>query len=230
MVLLSFQRILVAVVLSAVTNVFNVVAAPPSAADWKRMDDEACEIATPEWKRLDHEAREILARATPAAPHWVVYSDEYTSGITGPPAPSAITVSIALLSVSKFVADKALSQGFNVFALSFLLIEGAWDKAEEWASLTAAQRSSIKSQYAAAGIKLIVSVFGSTDVPTTTGADPVGTANTMAAWVKQYDLDGIDVDYEVRLLQVGDNADLADRASSRISMLLMLVLAPQRTG
>jgi chitinase len=103
-------------------------------------------------------------------------------------------------------------------ALSFLLLEGAWDKvrhlpnvlasvvfnqystlfsqAYEWTTLTADQRSSIKSQYAAAGIKLIVSVFGSTDVPTTMNADPVATANTMAAWVKQYDLDGIDVDYE----------------------------------
>jgi hypothetical protein len=61
--------------------------------------------------------------------------------------------------------------------------------------LTDAQRSLVKSQYAAAGIKLVVAVFGSTDVPTT--ADPVGTANTVAACVKQYQLDGVDVDYEV---------------------------------
>ena len=53
-------------------------------------------------------------------------------------------------------------------------------------------------QYAAAGIKLIVSVFGSTDAPTSSGADPVSTANNIAAWVKEYDLDGVDVDYEVR--------------------------------
>ena len=66
--------------------------------------------------------------------------------------------------------------------------------------MTASQRTSIKSQYAAAGIKLVVSVFGSTDVPTTTNADPIATANTMAAWVIQYDLDGIDVDYEVNYL------------------------------
>lgn len=82
-------------------------------------------------------------------------------------------------------------------ALSFLLLEGAWDQAEEWASLTADQRSTIKSQYNAAGVKLIVSAFGSSDAPTSAGADPIATANTMAAWVKQYDLDGIDVDYEV---------------------------------
>ncbi|KDR80725.1 hypothetical protein GALMADRAFT_135845 [Galerina marginata CBS 339.88] len=126
---------------------------------------------------LDHDAREVLKRATPAAPHFVVYADAYDSSTTGPPAVSAI-------------------KGFNVFALSFLLIEGAWDKAYEWTTFTADQRASIKSQYAAAGIKLVVSAFGSTDVPTSTNADPVGTANTMAAWVKQYNLDGIDVDYE----------------------------------
>ena len=85
-----------------------------------------------------------------------------------------------------------------ISCLSFLLLEGAWDKAEEWANeLTASQRASIKTQYANAGIKLLVSAFGSTDVPTTTNADPIATANTMAAWVKQYSLDGIDVDYEV---------------------------------
>ena len=79
-----------------------------------------------------------------------------------------------------------------------MLLEGAWDKAEEWsAQLTASQRSTIKSEYASAGIKLIVSAFGSDDAPTSTGADPIATANTMAAWVQEYDLDGIDVDYEV---------------------------------
>lgn len=42
-----------------------------------------------------------------------------------------------------------------------------------------------------------MSLFGSTDVPTSSNADPVATANTMAAWVKEFDLDGVDVDYEV---------------------------------
>ena len=47
-----------------------------------------------------------------------------------------------------------------------------------------------------AGISLLVSAFGSTEAPTSSGADPTDTANTMAAWVIEYDLDGIDVDYE----------------------------------
>lgn len=62
--------------------------------------------------------------------------------------------------------------------------------------MTAGERSALKAQYAAAGIKLTVSLFGSSDVPTTVNADPVQTAQTMAAWVKQYSLDGVDVDYE----------------------------------
>ncbi len=69
-------------------------------------------------------------------------------------------------------------------------------EAEVWASLTDADRSTIKAKYKAAGIKLMVSAFGSTDVPTTSKADPVATANTMAEWVKKHQLDGIDVDYE----------------------------------
>lgn len=73
---------------------------------------------------------------------------------------------------------------------------GPADQALEWQTLSACERSTIKSQYAAAGIKLLVSVFGATDAPTTAGCDPTTLANTMAAWVQKYDLDGIDVDYE----------------------------------
>ncbi|KAJ7612523.1 glycoside hydrolase family 18 protein [Mycena polygramma] len=126
---------------------------------------------------LSQQARDILARATPAAPHWVVYGDKFVSGSNGPPAVSAVT-------------------GFNVFVLSFLLVEGAWDKAYEWTTYTDAERATIKAQYAAAGIKLIVSAFGSTDVPTSSNVNPVTMATTMGNWVKQYNLDGIDVDYE----------------------------------
>ncbi|KAF7308782.1 Glycoside hydrolase family 18 protein [Mycena kentingensis (nom. inval.)] len=129
------------------------------------------------FENLDQKGRDILARAVPAAPHWVVYGDKFVPGLTGPPAVSAIS-------------------GFNVFVLSFLLVAGAWDKAFEWTSLTAAQRASIKSQYNAAGIKLMVSAFGSTDVPTSSGLNPTTLATTMANWVIQWGLDGIDVDYE----------------------------------
>lgn len=120
---------------------------------------------------------ELETSATPAAPHWVIYSDQWVGGENGPPDPSAV-------------------KGFNTFIISFLLTSGAADQALEWQTISASDRSAIKSQYAAAGIKLLVSVFGATEAPTTAGSDPTTVANTMAAWVKKYDLDGIDVDYE----------------------------------
>ena len=77
-----------------------------------------------------------------------------------------------------------------------MLSTGAADKALEWTELSADQRTTVKQQYAAAGINLVVSAFGSTEEPTTQGLDPTGTATTMAQFVTEFDLDGIDVDYE----------------------------------
>ncbi|KAF7971107.1 hypothetical protein HWV62_22032 [Athelia sp. TMB] len=144
-------------------------------------------IAAEDFPGLDSTARSILERSTQvstAAPHFVVYSDQWISGLTGPPPVAEV-------------------KGWNVFVLSFLLTEGAYDKAEEWTQLTAAQRASVKSQYSAAGISLIVSLFGSTDAPTSSGANPVTTAQTMAAWVKQYGLDGVDEDFNAMNAQDG---------------------------
>jgi hypothetical protein len=41
---------------------------------------------------LDKTARDILARATPAPPHFLVYSDKFVSGLTGPPDVSQVQV------------------------------------------------------------------------------------------------------------------------------------------
>ncbi|KAI0741570.1 glycoside hydrolase family 18 protein [Daedaleopsis nitida] len=122
-------------------------------------------------------ARTVEKRAVPSAPRFVIYSDKWVQGVTGAPP----------------VADV---QGYNVFVLSFLMVIGPQDKALEWTQLTDADRASIKSQYNDAGVSLMVSAFGANDQPTTAGADPTQTANTMAAWVKQFKLDGLDVDYE----------------------------------
>lgn len=81
--------------------------------------------------------------------------------------------------------------------MSFLQTTGAVDKAQEWASLSADQIKSLKASYASAGISLLVSAFGYGDNPVTNNKDPVQTANTMAAWVKQWSVDGIDLDWEV---------------------------------
>ena len=137
---------------------------------------------------LDSKARSFLSpakRATPAAPHFVIYSDKFTSGLTGPPDVSQVEVCLSfhfwivwflmviwtdfnvifLFSVfdndwykglQRFVRmiclhtvpnGRSLDWRHPQSALSFLLTEGAFDKAEEWTQLSADDRSSIKSQY-----------------------------------------------------------------------------------
>ncbi|KAH9852022.1 glycoside hydrolase family 18 protein [Lenzites betulinus] len=176
MIALSIRRLAALVVAYLALHVTTTLASPTAFDTLDVQARDALADLTPAPARFLDE-RDLVARATPAPPYFVIYGDKYVSGTTGPPAASAI-------------------KGFNVFLLSFLLTEGAWDKAYEWTTLTADQRATVKSQYAAAGIKLMVSVFGSTDVPTSSGNDPIGTANTIAAWVKQWGLDGVDVDYE----------------------------------
>ncbi|KAF8519829.1 glycoside hydrolase family 18 protein [Gautieria morchelliformis] len=110
----------------------------------------------------------------PQPPHFVAYTDESQFGI-----PSASDL-----------------KGFNTLILSFLLASGAADQADAWTQLSASQRSSIKANYKANGITLLVSAFGSTESPTTDGKDPTALAQGMANWVKTWGMDGIDVDYE----------------------------------
>ena len=77
-----------------------------------------------------------------------------------------------------------------------MLLRGAADQAKAWEGLSPAKRKSVKSSYSSAGISLMVSAFGATDTPVSSGADAAGTANKMASWVKKNGLDGIDVDFE----------------------------------
>ncbi|KZP29177.1 glycoside hydrolase family 18 protein [Athelia psychrophila] len=108
-----------------------------------------------------------------AAPHFVIYNDKWVS----------------------FPSSSELA-GYNVFALSFWLLYGAADQAQDWAEMTAAERTAIKTDYNNAGISLIVSAFGSTDTPASSGADPNLAAQNLATWVKAYDVDGVDIDFE----------------------------------
>ncbi|KAF8435382.1 glycoside hydrolase family 18 protein [Boletus edulis BED1] len=119
-------------------------------------------------------ARDVLKRASPAAPRFVVYQDAWTY-----PLPAASQL-----------------QGYSVYALSFWLTSGAADMALGWQELTASQRASYLREYNAAGISLIVSAFGSTDAPTSSGVNPVTIANDLASWVLQYGVQGVDIDYE----------------------------------
>ncbi|KAJ7873427.1 glycoside hydrolase family 18 protein [Mycena leptocephala] len=123
-------------------------------------------------------ARDVLlsARAVPTSPRWVAYFDRFISS-------------------SSLPAVSALS-GFNVFALAFIYSASLQDNAATWAELDAATRASIKAEYAAAGISLIVSAYGAGPNPTSAGDDPTAAANFIANYVKTFNLDGVDVDYE----------------------------------
>ncbi|KAF8194770.1 glycoside hydrolase superfamily [Mycena galopus ATCC 62051] len=123
-------------------------------------------------------ARDVLltARAVPSSPVWLTYFDRYIT-YTGLPAVSDLT-------------------GFNVFALSFVYAASQVDNAVIWAELDSATRASIKAEYAAAGISLIVSAFGAGPTPTSSGDDPTAAAEYIANYVLTYGLDGVDIDYE----------------------------------
>lgn len=174
--MLSFKFSLLAIALLAISQLCGVASTP--------VDTSA----------LSEKARNVLARATPAAPHWVIYSDKW-QGSTLPAASSISGYNV--LYANQFSPAKAWCSPDSSSLLSFWLTKGAWDNAQLWTTLSADDRAKIKAEYAAAGIKLGVSAFGSTDTPTSAGQDPVALANTLSAWVKQWGLDGVDIDYEV---------------------------------
>ncbi|KAH9851885.1 chitinase [Lenzites betulinus] len=114
------------------------------------------------------------AGQVPTGPKFVVYSDGALDGSVLPPLDHIA--------------------GFNVLNLAFLLTTGPADQAKNWAVLPADQRQTLKQQYNAAGVSLVVSAFGETDTPT--AQDPTAMANTLAQFVLNTDLDGVDIDYE----------------------------------
>ncbi|KAF8550126.1 glycoside hydrolase family 18 protein [Imleria badia] len=116
---------------------------------------------------LSPDARDLLKRATPAAPRFVVYDDAWVSPL---PNPQEL-------------------KGYNVYALSFYKTSGPSDMAK-------AQRTSYLDEYNKAGISVIVSAFGETDAPTSSGTNAVAIADKIPSWVKEYGLHGVDVDYE----------------------------------
>lgn len=79
-------------------------------------------------------------------------------------------------------------------ALAFWLQAGPFDNAQAWADLAEADKDTTLAAYKDAGISLVVSAFGATDIPT--AADPATVAGNLATFVKDNKLQGVDVDYE----------------------------------
>jgi len=85
---------------------------------------------------------------------------------------------------------------YNVMALAFWLSASPADLCQAWASLDEPTKTSYLNAYHKAGMRVIASAFGATEMPTTAGADAVATANAFANFIKAQHLDGGDVDYE----------------------------------
>ncbi|KAJ7583287.1 glycoside hydrolase family 18 protein [Mycena floridula] len=121
------------------------------------------------------------------SPRFVIYGDKPTGSPAGPPASALL--------------------GYNVYIMSFLQTDGAKDQALAWTQLSPDQRMALKAEYNAAGIKLLVSLFGSVDTPTTNGVDVSAFGQTVVDWVKTYGVDGVDIDYEdLDAMNKGDGA------------------------
>jgi hypothetical protein len=66
--------------------------------------------------------------------------------------------------------------------------------------LTTAEQDQFKAELAKQGVLLNFTAFGSTDIPTTAGRDPIELADKIAALVKNSTVvGGVDINYEVYL-------------------------------
>ncbi|KIJ53572.1 glycoside hydrolase family 18 protein [Sphaerobolus stellatus SS14] len=153
---------------TVLTSLFVVTASPisPNATSSSPSSTTTCNVTLSDYS--SHKK---------TTPRFVTYWDEWLDYQPGMPDPSEF-------------------KGFNTIMLSFLLQDGPADQAQAWQKLSKSERTKVKKKYEKAGIKLMVSAFGMTDKPASSGADPTKLAKSMASWVKKYDLDGIDVDFE----------------------------------
>jgi hypothetical protein len=162
------------------TDDYNLTASATSASFSKGHNQSSSTTTSASASATSTQFNSSTGTNTFSAPHYVVYADEWLSRM-----PS--------------VADLEM---YNRFILAFWMSDsGAVDDARAWEQWDADYRAGIIEEYHAAGIALMVSAFGSTDTPTSSGMDPAETAQELAAWVIQYGLDGVDVDYEGKLVR-----------------------------
>jgi len=126
----------------------------------------------------------------------------YIDGLNSWWPPTAIAASMG-------VPGYAHNSSYNVINLAFWLNSGSADAALVWGNVytyvssdnpwggsnQAVQRAWLE-RYHSAGVKVLVSAFGATEFPTSAGVDPVKCGTDLANWVKQNQLDGVDLDWE----------------------------------
>lgn len=57
-------------------------------------------------------------------------------------------------------------------------------------------QKNLKKMYNDNGVKIMVSAFGATEFPTSGGVDPIACAQKLGDFVKNNNLDGVDIDWE----------------------------------
>lgn len=105
------------------------------------------------------------------------------------------------------VPGYAKKHDYNYVALAFWSDSGPLDIANIWVKPTyfvgtdsvfgstdEIIRNNLKKAYNAGGVRVLVSAFGATEMPT--HKDPTLLATKLAKFVTDYNLDGCDIDYE----------------------------------
>lgn len=137
-----------------------------------------------------------VSRFLAPKPRWAVYSlSDYSSKSISSP-------STLYSSHSPQIGTQALPQsqeltGYNVIIASFWLSTNTPAyKLQEFTSLSASTRQWILNDYHSRNISFLVSAFGDGDNPTSENKSPVTVVDNLAAFVKQYQFDGVDIDWE----------------------------------
>lgn len=112
-------------------------------------------------------------------PRYIAYGDSYVNNNSfGVPDPKALN-------------------GFTHYNIAFWVsTDGGADNVQEWMQASETQRKAIVNAYNKAGIRLGMAVFGETDSPLSNGEDPNRLADRISDFVKKYNLQGVDVDFE----------------------------------
>jgi len=140
------------------------------------------------------------------------------------------------------VPGYAKAHTYNYIALAFWSDIGPLDVAHVWQNPTyfmgtdsifgktdSAIRAALKKAYNNGGVKILVSAFGATEMPT--GKDPIALATKLAKFVTDYDLDGCDIDYEDNeAMEAGKGEDWLISFTTKLRSLLpnkIITHAPQ---
>lgn len=122
--------------------------------------------------RSEHE---LEKRAKKHTPKFVLYTDEDNSK---PPSASSIP-------------------NWNTYMIPFWTVaHGPTDHAKMWTEMSTSERKKIMKEYQDKGIKIMLGAMGDQDQPTSKKFNPKTSAEKLAAFVKKYGFDGVDIDYE----------------------------------